>query len=61
MKDQSKEFILSGEKNWQEVGEERILRQGDGFFVPSGVSHGCQCLEEGMLIDVFAPMREDFV
>lgn len=26
-----------------------------------GVVHGCECLEEGILLDIFAPMREDFV
>ena len=26
-----------------------------------GVEHGCVCLEEGILLDIFAPMREDFV
>ena len=26
-----------------------------------GVEHGCVCLEAGVLIDVFAPYREDFV
>lgn len=39
----------------------RILKDGDVYFVPSGVLHGAVCLEEGLLIDVFNPMREDFV
>lgn len=26
-----------------------------------GVIHGCTCLEEGIVLDIFTPMREDFV
>lgn len=37
-----------------------ILKQGDGFFVPPNAKHGAKCLEAGMLIDVFSPVREDF-
>jgi len=28
---------------------------------PAGVTHGVTCLEEGILCDVFNPMREDFL
>lgn len=44
------------------VGEEiRMIREGDGVFIPSGVLHGVVCLHEGALIDVFNPAREDFL
>ena len=42
-------------------GEKKILRGGDAFIIPTNLIHGCVCLEEGVLIDVFSPMREDFV
>jgi len=38
----------------------KILKTGDGYYVPPHVIHGCKCLEEGILIDVFSPSREDF-
>jgi quercetin dioxygenase-like cupin family protein len=41
--------------------ETKIIRKGDGYYVPPDVLHGCTCLEAGMLIDAFSPMREDFV
>lgn len=45
-----------------EIGsEKRILTTGDVFYVPPNVMHGAVCLESGTLIDVFSPMREDFV
>jgi quercetin dioxygenase-like cupin family protein len=42
-------------------GEKKILRGGDAFYIPPNVVHGAVCLEAGVLIDVFSPMREDFL
>ena len=41
-------------------GEKKILKAGDGFYIPPNVLHGAVCIEAGVLIDVFSPMREDF-
>ncbi|MEL6101680.1 MAG: cupin domain-containing protein [Pseudomonadota bacterium] len=44
------------------IGEEtRDVGPGDSFVIPSGIAHGCVCLEPGTLIDCFAPRREDFL
>jgi quercetin dioxygenase-like cupin family protein len=42
-------------------GEKKVLTTGDAFYIPSNVLHGAVCLEAGVLIDVFSPMREDFI
>lgn len=42
-------------------GETTILEKGDSFYIPSDIMHGVVCLEAGMLVDVFSPMREDFI
>ena len=31
------------------------------FLKEDGVEHGCTCTEAGILLDIFTPMREDFV
>ncbi|TDQ11620.1 cupin domain-containing protein [Pedobacter metabolipauper] len=41
--------------------ETKILKKGDGYYVPPHVIHGCVCLEAGTLIDSFTPHREDFI
>jgi len=41
--------------------QKKVIRKGDGYYVPPGTMHGCVCLEPGMLIDVFSPCREDFL
>ena len=42
-------------------GKKEILVAGDAFVVPENALHGAVCLEEGILIDTFSPMREDFL
>jgi quercetin dioxygenase-like cupin family protein len=42
-------------------GQKKVLKAGDAFHIPSNIMHGAVCIEEGVLIDVFSPMREDFV
>ena len=41
--------------------EKKVLRAGDGYYVDPNLPHGCVCLEAGVLIDTFTPMREDFL
>src|SRR5713226_6544009 len=42
--------------------EQKIVRAGDVLHFPSGTRHGATMLdEEVILIDVFSPIREDFL
>lgn len=41
--------------------ETKLLQKGDSFYVAPNLEHGVVCLEDGLLIDVFSPMREDFI
>ena len=44
------------------VGEEtRTLVEGDCFFMEPNIPHGAVCKQAGVLIDVFSPLREDFL
>lgn len=54
-------YVVSGEFAFTIDGEERIVRPGDTMLKEDGVIHGCVCLEAGVLLDIFTPMREDFV
>ena len=54
-------YVLSGEFSFTIDGETRTVRQGDTLLKEHGVEHGCVCVEKGALLDVFSPMREDFV
>ena len=54
-------YIESGVFEVEIAGEKKVLKAGDGFHIASNVEHGVVCLEKGVLIDVFSPMREDFI
>ncbi len=54
-------YVASGKFKVTIDGEPKILNEGDGFFVKPNLEHGAECLEAGMLIDVFSPLREDFL
>lgn len=54
-------YVASGSFEVTVDGETRILKVGDGFFAQPNIFHGVKCLEEGKLIDAFAPFREDFI
>ena len=42
-------------------GVTEVVGTGGSFIVPSGLVHGVVALEKGRLVDVFTPMRQDFV
>ena len=54
-------YVLSGEFTYHIEGEARTMRPGDSIVVDSDKVHGCTCVSAGVLLDVFAPMREDFI
>lgn len=53
--------VESGVFEVEIAGEKKVLKAGDAFYIPPNTIHGAVCLEAGVLIDVFSPMREDFV
>jgi quercetin dioxygenase-like cupin family protein len=54
-------YVESGEFEVFIDGETRRLGPGDSFYAPPNRDHGVVCLKPGVLIDVFSPMREDFL
>lgn len=54
-------YVESGEFEVEIDGVKKTLTAGDSFFVPPNLSHGAVCKKEGILIDVFSPVREDFL
>lgn len=54
-------FIANGKFEVNIGNEKKILQTNDGFFVPPDIEHSVLCLEEGILVDTFSPIREDFI
>ncbi len=54
-------FIKSGAFEFEVDGVKKVVRAGDTLYKQPGVIHGCVCLEEGELIDIFTPQRDEFL
>ncbi|MCQ2114068.1 MAG: cupin domain-containing protein [Bacteroidaceae bacterium] len=54
-------FVASGKFEFTIGDETKIVSAGDGLYMEPDILHGCKCLEAGVLIDTFAPMRKDFL
>lgn len=54
-------YVASGKFEFTIDGEVHTVSAGDTLLKQDGVMHGCTCLEAGILVDIFTPMREDFV
>jgi quercetin dioxygenase-like cupin family protein len=54
-------YVAGGKFEVSINGETKTLSAGDGFYTEPDVMHGVVCLEEGILIDAFSPMRQDFL
>lgn len=54
-------FVASGKFKITINNVSETLDAGDGFFVEPNLIHGAECLEAGILIDTFNPVRKDFL
>ncbi len=54
-------YIVSGKFEFEIDGVKKVVEAGDRMLKMNDVVHGCKCLEAGKLLDIFNPMREDFV
>ncbi|MDR0386844.1 MAG: cupin domain-containing protein [Treponema sp.] len=53
-------YVAEGRFRFTIGGEEKEVSKGDTLCKQNGIAHGCVCLEKGVLIDFFTPMRKDF-
>ena len=54
-------YVLEGKFEATIDGNVEIISKGDTYITPPDAPHGVVCLEEGALLDIFTPMRKDFV
>ena len=54
-------YVVSGEFDVNIDGVETRLGPGDSFYVKPNLEHGAVCRKAGVLIDVFSPVRDDFL
>jgi quercetin dioxygenase-like cupin family protein len=54
-------YIAKGSFEFTLGGKTEVVKQGDSIYIPSNILHSVLALEEAIIVDVFTPMREDFL
>jgi quercetin dioxygenase-like cupin family protein len=54
-------FMISGKIRFNVEGEVMDVETGDSWCLPGGVEHSAEALEDSIIIEVFSPVREDFL
>jgi len=53
--------VLAGRLRFDIGGEELVVSAGESVFIPSEVPHAVEALEDSVVLDVFSPVRDDWV
>jgi quercetin dioxygenase-like cupin family protein len=54
-------YVLQGSLRFLVGGEEIIVREGEVLHIPPGVPHQAEALDDTFELDVFSPVRADWL
>jgi len=54
-------YVASGRVRFDIDGDVRELSAGDGYLIPGGRTHAVTALEASVCVDVFSPVREEYL
>ncbi len=54
-------YVLQGALRFVVAGEEITVREGEVLHIPSAVQHQAEALEDTFELDVFSPIRQDWL
>ena len=54
-------YVLQGALKFVVAGEEITVREGEVLHIPSGTAHQSEALEDTFELDVFSPIRRDWL
>ena len=54
-------LVMEGSIRFHIGGESRVISGGEAVVIPSNVPHWVEALEDSVAIDVFTPIREDWI
>jgi quercetin dioxygenase-like cupin family protein len=54
-------YVLQGALRFIVDGEEIIVREGEVIHIPAGALHQAEALEDTFELDVFSPVRADWI
>ena len=54
-------YLVKGKIRLSIGAEEFEAQPGDSWCIPGGVEHGAEVIEDSVAIEVFSPVREDYL
>jgi quercetin dioxygenase-like cupin family protein len=54
-------YMVEGKMVFRVGEEEFIAEPGDSWSIPGGVEHSVSTLEDCLVVEVFSPVREDYL
>src|SRR5262245_36929516 len=54
-------YVVRGALRFRVAGEEILVRAGEALQIPSWAEHSVEVVEDTEVIDLFAPVRQDWV
>jgi len=54
-------YLVAGQLRLTIGEREHDVAPGDSWCIPHNIEHGAQCLEDAVAIEVFSPVREDYL
>ena len=54
-------YVVSGALTFHVAGEDTVVRAGEAIQIPSWAEHSVDVLEDTLVIDTFAPVRQDWL
>ena len=54
-------YLVNGRIHLSIGSEKNDVMPGDSWCIPSGAEHGAEILEDSVAIEVFSPVREDYL
>lgn len=54
-------YLVSGHMDFLVDGEHYIAQPGDSWNIAGSLEHGATAIEESVVVEVFSPVREDYL
>lgn len=54
-------YLISGHLIFNIDGEKVEIHPGDSYCIPADLEHGVEAIEDSLVVEVFSPVREEFL
>jgi len=54
-------YLVSGHAVFTIAGVRHEVRPGDSWSIPGGVEHGVRIVQDSVIVEVFSPVRPDYL